>query len=429
MFGKLSAIFSKKGVRGLSQASSEAEHLVNQVSEYFDSFDDKLRLFNNLKEMVIHLKSEIFDFQQRTFRLLTKDKVKELLEIVSKALSLLKKELQRTENLVVEEENKETREKTYTIQLIGFVENELGKEGEYKNKPFWPNYNHYLKNLYEFLAKNQSREIALIDLLSCQLKLLRDIEIAEENIERNLWAISSDEQKAFEKLKALLHILEVEIMRFGQYCQEEAKLIGFANSEKVMKDFRTNISILRSLGLLYSEPALHRYNLNLITTKINTPSGKGWGTKGIGIIHWSGYVELRFVKGSLEKHSEVVRMLFNGIPGTRLSDNVSISAYLYTLPLDKITKIAGYQIQLEYDENNNLNIVNIDYASTILEVQIDRRLHGEFLTISKQDFERLNYSLLFSIDKDLLDKTKFKMRVEETGNKINITDQRIFPFS
>lgn len=50
--------------------------------------------------------------------------------------------------------------------------------------------------------------------------------------------------------------------------------------------------------------------------------------------------------------------------------------------------------------------------------------------VSKADKEasRLNYALLFSIDKRLLDNKVFQMNVEKRGNKIHIKDQRIYPF-
>lgn len=190
-----------------------------------------------------------------------------------------------------------------------------------------------------------------------------------------------------------------------------------------MSEFHKSFLTLRSLGLVYSEPRLTQHNTPIITMRLRS---KMFGTKGIGLIHEDNRVELRFVRGSAERHAEVVRILFEGLPGVKLRDDLAIREYLYGLPLGKITKIAGYELQLGYNENK-ITVVNINYASTILEIQVERIIKGQFLSISKQDFDRLNYAVLYSIDKNLLDHKQFQMQVEKKGNKINVVDKRIYP--
>ncbi len=410
---ELDTVLGSKKAELISDFDSKAAETVELLYAYYLQFQDKLELFSQLKDLIISVKSQIYDIQNRKLKELPSGEYSRLYAEVEKGLARLTEELGKVREIVSAEKAEEEKEESNIRYLLNFIEKKLPE------KEISPKLEKSLKRMKAFLANAERKTYGVHHLLTLQLNLLEDITGARREADAE---IKSNKKR----LVRTLRILELEIMRLGKYLKEESEIIKHPLAK--VRKFKDDLQALRSLGLVYSEPELNRQNLEIVTTRIRSDGKIFYGAKGIGIIHPDDTVEARFVKGGAEKHSEVVQMLLEGMAGAKLADEIAIKAYLLSLPLDRITRIAGYELQLEFNQNNELKIVNIDYASTILEVQMERKeLHGEFISISKKDFERLNYAVLFSIDKELLDQEKFKMNTEKRGNKIHVTDRRIYP--
>ncbi len=423
MFQAIKEIFSKNRVSSVFSVDENAARVMKDISEYYLDFERKLKVFSEIKKTIIDVKSQIYDFEQQQQKEVSNEICIKLQKQVDTTLAHFKAELVKIKSIVKIQKELETDEEKYALDILEFIDTELAKD----IPPEKWKYKQTLSDLKKFLLGARRDSVGIFHLLANQLALLKDIENAEKELEIDIKKSGSKQSQLQEKLVRTLKILELESMRFWKYCAEEADIIkpGVA----LQKNFVTEYATLRSLGLVYTEPALTTNNLGIITTKIRLFGKNIYGVKGVGVIHEDNRIDFRFVKGSLERHAEIVQMLFEGIPGRRLSDD-AVVAYLHALPLGKITKIAGYELQLVLDEEQGLKIININYASTILEIQVERRtntLSGEFLAITKKDFDRLNYSLLYSINKELLDKKEFEMRIAQKGNKIIVTDKRIYP--
>lgn len=419
MWAILNKLFGKRTRSFLSdKVEKEIIDTQEKIYNYYTDFQTKVKLFDKLKGVVITVKARVYNFETQQHKKIDSDNAKELQKIVDEALEELVNELAKIKKITTAQVVLEQKQVRYSIAIIPFIEEELKKEQSTKSMQ-------YLESLKKFFLREKDDVYGILHILAAQLQLLEDIENAKEEIKKEISSLNGAEQH-IAKLRKTLRILEMEVLRFGWYCKEEADIIK--PSAEYVRQLDITYSTLRKLGLVYSEKSLTPYNIGMITTKIN---GKDcYGTKGIGIIHDDNSVELRFVKGRLERHAEVVQMLFQGLPGMKLADDAVVKAYLQGLPLDKITKVAGYELQLRFDEARELKIININYASTILEIQIERRtnhIRGEFLAITKKDFDRLNYTLLFSINKELLKKNVFEMTIQQEGNKIVVSDKRIYP--
>ncbi|MGM5484423.1 MAG: hypothetical protein ACQEP1_00960 [Nanobdellota archaeon] len=386
----LNRILGKNKQKIIKHVSQDASRMMEDLYEYYDDFQKKLDLFNSLKEQMIDARSNLNKGNRFS---------------ADKPLKDLKEELKRIKRLIKEERSIEREEHKYSYRLLDFIRSELKKGKEYEDNPNWERYRQFLTEAKDFLEGNND---GIFHLLACQLNLLKDIRKAEKKGQR-------------EKLRTL----EIEIMRFGKYLEKEAEIIKHPMQN--LKRFKNDMRSLRKLGLMYSESTINKHNLGLITTRLNNEGHHAYGAKGIGVIKKDN-VDFRFVKGEKEKHAEVVQMLYEGIAGAKLSNDVAIISYLRALTKEKIAKIAGFEMQLEFDKNDELKIINIDYESTILKIQIDRALSGERVNIDRRDFNRLNYSLMFSINKELLDKDKFRYNIERHGSKIKVKDRRILPF-
>ena len=414
-------VFGASSKRMFAHESKQIPHLVDAYREYYARFNDKLKVFHTLKEQLVSIKSTLFDSRERKFTELSISKIARLQEHVESTLDLLTIELSRIRKLISTEEKLEKNERKYSAEFLTFIEQELSRKKEFEDQSYSAKYVELLSNLHSLLFHFKDNIYGLFHILAAQLDLLHDFEKLRIEVELEFKGLQKDPQASFKRLITTFRILELEILRFGKYCQEEAEIIAPGGFQ--LRQFMSDFSTLRTLGLVYSERSLTSYNLGMITTKFHR---NFYGVKGIGLIHENGTVDLRFVKGKRERHAEVVQMLIEGLSGLKLADNIAVKAYLHSLPLGKITKIAGYELQLQFDAAKELKIVNIDYTSTILEVQIERQhLHERMLTISKQDFERLNYALLFSLNKDLVNRKIFEMNIEEKGSKISVLDKRV----
>ncbi|MFH1276516.1 MAG: hypothetical protein ABIH82_05375 [Candidatus Woesearchaeota archaeon] len=422
---ELNRFFGKNRRKVVKRSSIASEKLMELVDDYYKTFLNKLELFNELKEGVIKTKARIYNFNDNTYRQISQSEIVQLREELDIFLNKLEIELERIQQFISVEYSEEKDELKCSFGLIEFIDNELSHEKEFQDHDYWQNYKTYLIDTKNFLLSKRGG-FGLFHVLASQIALLHDIKRSRKEISEEVVGSVPD----FDGLKKTLRILEVEIMRFGEYCRHESELITLPDRNQLYKQFKGDMQALRTLGLLYSERNLHKYNLGMITQKLSF-LGKGfYGTKGVGLIHKDGSVDFRFVRGVREKHSEILRVLSKGLPGTKLVGDKIIKAYLMSLPIDEITKVAGFQLQLKMNANNLLEVVNIDYESTILAVQIKKKeIKGEFLTISKRDFDRLNYAVLFSINKDLLNKKAFEITLEKKGTKIIIKDKRIFPFT
>ncbi len=420
----LNRIFGPDIRKKVAHEDEAIASLLEEFHQYYARFNEKLDLFSRLKELIVEIKARIYDPRLKAHRALSLSEVLELQQKVESALDELLEELRKIKKLIDIEKGIGKEERLYSTRIVSFLSRELKREAELRQKEYGIKYLELLREMNSFLLNTKNNLYGLFQILAAQLDLAQDIELARKEIEIEFGSLSKDQEKVFLRLVRIFRILELEIMRFGSYCREEADLIRPGQS--LIKQFTSDYSTLRTLGLLYSERSLTKYNLGMITAKFQQ---NFYGVKGIGVIHEDDRIDLRFVKGKRERHAEVVQMLFEGVPGMKLADDVAIRAFLHSLPLGKITKIAGYEIQLQFNPREELRVINIDYASTILEVQIERKtMHERMLRISRQDFERLNYTLLFSINKDLLNKSMFQLHIEQRGNKINVTDTRIYPF-
>ncbi len=397
--------------------------LLEQHHAYYSRFHEKVLLFRKLKELVITVKSKIYDPQRKEPKIISPEEMTELQYRLDAALDELQQELHAINSLLNEEKNIERDEFSYTSKILSFIENELQNKAEIQLSRHGPKYLTLLQEIQHFLTESKQNVYGLLHLLSAQLDLLHDLESGRQEIHQEFMLLPQSDKALFRKLTVTFRILELEILRFGKYCDEEASIIQASNV--VLRPFFSDYSTLRTLGLVYSEPRLSRHTVGLITAPFSATTR---GVKGIGLIHDNGHVEIRFVKGKRERHAEVVQALFEGLAGMRLADDIAVKAYLHSLPMGKMTKIAGYEIQLNYDSQEQIQLINIDYSSTILEVQVERQaLHEKMLRISRTDFERLNYALLFSIDRELLNNEVFRMNVTRKGHKITVTDTRIHP--
>ena len=347
-----------------SKADKEIIALIEEFYTYYTNFQNKVQLFQKLKEIVVIVKAHVYNFETQQHKELETSDRKILQKIVDEAIDQLVQELAKIKKITVVEISLEEKEVKYSVALLPFVEIELQKEILSSQS------RQYLEKVKTFFLKAKEDSYGILHILAAQLQLLQDIEMAKKEIEEELMFVKGEEKQVVERLRKTLRILEMEVIRFGQYCKEEADIIR-PKAEQV-KQLHGDYDTLRKLGLAYSEKSLTPYNIGMITTKVKALGKNVYGTKGIGIIHNDGSVELRFVKGRFERHAEVVQMLFKGLPGMKLADDAAVKAYLHGLPLDKITKIAGYELQLKFDETEQLKIININYASTILEIQIER---------------------------------------------------------
>ncbi|MBI4144049.1 hypothetical protein HY486_02285 [Candidatus Woesearchaeota archaeon] len=407
---KIKELFGPKKQAIVSKTDPGQALLIEEYYKYYLDFREKIGLFRKVKDAIISIKPRIYDtlktrnipIDEPTTVLLHKEVDVLMNEIIS-ALNKIKA-------IIITDKDVEGRVILHSSSLIQFIERELEKYPANKQEEA---YRTALLKLQEALVKPKESTYGLFHILTSQLNLLQEIETARNAIK------NQDSEALIQKFR----ILEIEIMRLGKYIGEEAKIIQ--PSHEIIKPFETAYATLQNLGLVYSERELNPYNIKIIAMNLGKEK---YGVKGIAILS-DDNVEIRFVKGASEKHAEIVRMLMQGIPGTRLADSTAIKHYLLSMPLETMQRIAGYELQLEY-ENNELKLVRINFGSTILKFQIERQTPtatGEFFRMSKKDFERMSYALLYSIDKQLVDEKRFHQTIENTGTKIVITDQRIYP--
>lgn len=363
----------------------------------------------------------------------------------------------------------------------------------------------------EELLKNfrslDRKRIAYKQKIRNQTDFLNKIERGEGKLPKAFRLL--DHQRDASYFRHRMDLLQTEIVRFAEYCRMEGKLIGA--EKNAMDQVKNTITSLKNQGLVYSEPALNQNNVEFLANKITVrtndkrgiPKSAKWGIKGVCIIMPKGImrserVVVRFLR-SHEKHSNIVKMLLDGMKKGKLENREQAVNYLRSLPdswfrstrgwfgLRKknfLSKIAGFEMQLSYESErkktneeerqilgkylkslppgllkknaNNaveaikgyrqkmsgycenkkgLQIVNIEFSSTILDVKSQqnaenalRQLSGEDVeveTMSGSDFKAICNKLFSLIDKRLFDNKEFELHVARRGTKIHVTKKHI----
>jgi hypothetical protein len=297
---------------------------------------------------------------------------------------LLKSEFAKLRNLVRIDQNTIEIEKKYTFKIIEIIDEILENESNFE----------LLER--ESSLKNQFSKsgLSLLHIIALEIDLIEEIE----------------------RTKITPKFMKANLMRLLEYVKQEGVLIG--KSEEYVKHLSDKEEELDQLGHTYLESNINKYNQILVFSRKlgEDKEGELYGTKGVGIVYRNNTVDIKFLtETEAHKHAHALRILLEGIPKERLTMENRLQ-YITGKSLSTLSKIAGFQLQAKkYFSTGEIKITGIRWDSQITEVQIRKQV-----PIKTVDLERLNYALLFSIDKDLLDKSKFRETISRRGNKIEV---------
>lgn len=385
------------------------KNFIRNLHKYFEEYKNREELIKTLISLFISFKSLIYDFRSNELKELNEEELNNLTNLINKFFEkfiLLLKEVELIIN------NNNLNEGKISIdEFNNLLNNNLKElnEKEINEKELKILTEHILE--IQELFNKKSGKISLYNIFQTKYNLLKEI--------KEQYSMIKNRKK--DRLRFILdsiQILELEFPRFIFYTKKEIELINLSKS--FSKELDQYLILFKKLGLVYSEKTLFNANLGLISTKLNNLGKNIYGCKGVGIIKGD-EVEIRFVRSKHDRHAHLLNLILNGMPGFRIPDDEKVRSYLISLDLDTLSQVAGFEIQLELSKTEELKLVNIDYTSTILEIQEEKILNSNFRGIEETIFKRINYALLFSINNELYNNEKFEMNFINKGeNKISV---------